>query len=97
MADRGNLTAATVRREAMADRGNLTASDVKAMLAAAGVDCSALEIRDDPAVWRDVETGRPFTSVTVSGPEGPRREAFYVLLARGLSVAPYPGRDEWSR
>jgi|HubBroStandDraft_6_1064221.scaffolds.fasta_scaffold00062_20 hypothetical protein len=81
----------------MADAGNLTASDVEAMLAEAGVDCSALEIRDDPKVWRDAATGREFTSVVISGPEEPRRAAFCALLALGLSVAPYPDHDEWSR
>jgi hypothetical protein len=81
----------------MADAGNLTARDVEAMLAEAGVDCSALEIRDDPTVWRDLETGRRSTNVVISGPDGPRGDAFAVLLARGLSVAPYLDHDEWSR
>jgi len=82
----------------VADAGQLTAAEVRVMLTGAGVDCSALEIRDDPAVWRDLETGRAHANVVVSGPEGPRREAFAVLLWRyGLSVAPYPDHDEWSR
>ncbi|HET9974331.1 MAG TPA: hypothetical protein VFQ68_39280 [Streptosporangiaceae bacterium] len=81
----------------MTDPGQLTAAEVAAMLAGAGVDCSALDIRDDPAVWRDLETGRSYTSVVIRGPEGPRRDAFFVLLARGLSVAPYPDHDAWSR
>ena len=75
----------------------LTARGVKMMLARAGVDYSALEIRDDPTVWRDLETGRASTNVIIEGPAEPRRQAFHALLDRGLSVAPYPDHDEWSR
>jgi hypothetical protein len=75
----------------------LTARGLKAILTRAGVDHAALEIRDDPAIWTNVETGERGTSVVVSGPEEPRRQASRVLYDRGLACAPYSGRDEWSR
>ena len=75
----------------------LTARGVKLMLARSGVDYSGLEIRDDPTVWRDLETGRASTNVIITGPDEVRRRAFHALLDRGLSVAPYPDHDEWSR
>jgi hypothetical protein len=78
-------------------RHPLTARGVKAMLTRARVDCCDLEITDGPVVWRDVETGERTTSVLITGPEETRRAAFRVLLERGLSVAPYPDRDYWSR
>lgn len=46
----------------------LTAHGLKAILTRAGVDHPALEIRDDQAVWTDVETGQRSTSVVASGP-----------------------------
>jgi hypothetical protein len=75
----------------------LTARGVKAMLTRAGVDHSALELRDDPAVWVNVETGERSTSVVVSGPKHVRREAAHVLYDKGLANAPYPEYDMWSR
>ncbi len=75
----------------------LTARGVKMMLARAGVDYSALTIRDDPTVWWDLETGRTSANVVIEGPEDARTAAFLALLGRGLSVAPYPDHDEWSR
>ena len=75
----------------------LTARGLEAILTRAGIDHSALEIRDDPAVWTNVETGERSTSVVVSGPKEPRRQAFHALFDRGLACAPYPERDEWSR
>jgi hypothetical protein len=75
----------------------LTARGLKAILTRAGVDHSALEIRDDPAIWTNVETGERGTSVVVSGPKEPRRQVSRVLYDRGLACAPYSGRDEWSR
>jgi hypothetical protein len=75
----------------------LTARAVKAMLTRAGVDCSALEIRDDPAVWRDLSTGRTSTSVIIEGPKELRHAASHVLWSAGLSRAPYPDHDAWSR
>jgi hypothetical protein len=80
----------------MAER-RLTARGVKAMLTRSGVDYSGLEISDDPTAWRDLETGHVSTNVVINGPEEARRAAFHVLFDRGLSVAPYPDRDEWSR
>jgi hypothetical protein len=79
----------------MADR-RLTARGVKVMLTRAGADYSGLEIRDDPTVWRDLETGHASTNVIISGPEEARTRAFHALLDCGLSVAPYPDHDEWS-
>jgi hypothetical protein len=67
------------------------------MLTRARVDYCDLEITDGPVVWRDVETGERTTSVLITEPEETRRAAFRVLLERGLSVAPYPDRDYWSR
>jgi hypothetical protein len=78
-------------------KGQLTARGVKAMLTRAGVDHSALEITSDPTVWRDVETNELTTSVIVAGPKEQRTQAFHALFDRGLSVAPYPDRDYWSR
>jgi hypothetical protein len=75
----------------------LTARGVKAMLARSGIDCSRLTITDDPTVWRDLETGERTTSVVIEGPEAARTAASRALLDRGLSVAPYPDRDYWSR
>lgn len=75
----------------------LTARGVKLMLARSGVDYSGLEIRDDPTVWRDLETGHASTNVIITGPDELRDRAFHALLDRGLSVAPYPDHDEWSR
>jgi hypothetical protein len=63
----------------------------------AGVDHSALEIHDDPAVWTNVETGERSTSVVVSGPKDLRWRATSVLYDKGLSNAPYPEYDMWSR
>jgi hypothetical protein len=67
------------------------------MLTRAGVDHSALEIRDDSAVWTNVETGERSTSVVVSGPKEPRWQASWVLYDKGLSNAPYPEYDMCSR
>jgi ribosomal protein S11 len=67
------------------------------MLRRSGVDYSVLLITDDPVVWRDVETGERTTSVIVRGPENARRAAFHALFDRGLSVAPYPDLDYYSR
>lgn len=75
----------------------LSARGLKAMLTRAGVDHSALEIRDDPAVWTNVETGEQSTSVVVSGPKDTRRQASWVLYDKGLANAPYPDCDKWSR
>jgi hypothetical protein len=65
----------------------LTARGLKAILTRAGVSHSALEIRDDPAVWTNVETGERSTSVVVGGPKELRRQASGVLYAKGLSNA----------
>jgi hypothetical protein len=75
----------------------LTARALKGILTRAGVDHSGLEIRDDPAVWTNVENGERGTSVVVSGPTEPRRQASRILSDRRLACAPYSGRDEWSR
>jgi hypothetical protein len=75
----------------------LTARGVKTMLSRAGVDYSALTITDDPAVWTDLETGRRSTSVKIEGPKEARWQAQVVLFDKGLSNAPYPDHDEWSR
>lgn len=76
----------------------LTARGVKAMLTRAGVDCSALTITEDPAVWTDLETGRQSTSVKIEGPKEQREAAWDVLFyGRGLGCAPYPEYDMWSR
>jgi hypothetical protein len=80
----------------MADR-QLTARGVEMMLTRAGVDYSGLEIYDDPTLWRDLDTGRTSTNVVVKGAAEARRAAFHILFDRGLSVAPYSDRDEWSR
>jgi hypothetical protein len=77
--------------------GPLTARGLKGMLTRGGVDHSDLQVGDDPAVWEDVETGERGTSVVVSGPKEARRQASHVLYDHGLSCAPYPDRDMWSR
>ncbi len=81
----------------MTARRPLTARGLKAMLTRAGVDHSALEIRDDYAVWTNAETGQRSTSVVVSGPKEARREAGHVLYDKGLANAPYPECDMWAR
>ena len=82
----------------MTARRPLTARGLKAMLTRAGVDHSALEIHEDPAVWTNVETGQRSTSVVVSGPKEAREAAWDVLFwGRGLGCAPYPEYDMWSR
>ena len=81
----------------MAAVSKLTARGVKLMLTRAGVDYSGLEITDDGTRWRDLETGQVHTNVVIKGPEEARTRAFHVLFDRGLSVAPYPDHDEWSR
>lgn len=55
----------------------LSVRGLKAMLTRAGVDHPALEIRDEPAVWTNAETGQRSTSVVVSGPKdaASRRQA----------------------
>jgi hypothetical protein len=78
-------------------RRPVTARGIKGMLTRAGVDHPALEIRDDYAVWTNVETGQRSTSVVVSGPKEARREAGHVLYDKGLANAPYPECDMWSR
>lgn len=75
----------------------LTPRGVKAMLTREGVDYSALTITHDPEVWRDVETGVGSTSVKVEGPSPERRAARWALMEHGLSVAPYPNVDYFSR
>jgi hypothetical protein len=75
----------------------LTARGVKMMLARAGVDYSALTVTEDPAVWTDLETGRQSTSVKIEGPEEARWQAALALYSHGLSNAPYPEYDMWSR
>lgn len=81
----------------MSARRPLTARGLKAILTCAGVDHSALQVRDHPPVWTNVETRERSTSVIVSGPTGPRQQAFHALFDSGLACAPYPDRDEWSR
>lgn len=79
-------------------RPALTARGVKTILTRAGVDHHAqLAITDDPTVWESLETGRRNTSVRITGPREARRHAAGVLFGKGLSCAPYPDRDEWSR
>jgi hypothetical protein len=78
-------------------RRPLTARGLKAMLTRAGVDHSELEIRDDYAVWTNVETGQHSTSVVISGPKDLRWQAASVLYDKGLANAPYPECDMWSR
>jgi hypothetical protein len=78
-------------------RRDLTVRCVKAMLTKAGVDHCALEIYRDPAVWTNLETGRQKTSVVIKGPKDARWQASHVLYERGLSNAPYPDLDMWSR
>ena len=75
---------------------NLTARGVKTMLTRAGVDHSALTIRDDDTVRRDLETGAA-AAVIIEGPREARTRAYHVLFDRGLSVAPHSDHDEWSR
>lgn len=75
----------------------LTVEDVKGILSGLGVDYSALAIEHDPAVWADLETGRGTTSVVIRGPRELRLRAWDALEAAGLSCAPYPDRDCWSR
>ena len=76
----------------------LTARGVKIMLGRAGVDYSGLVIRDEHAVWIDVETGeRSQGSVVIEGPRDARKAAFWVLFDKGLSIAPYSKYDVWSR
>ena len=76
----------------------LTARGVKMMLARAGIDHSKLTITYDPAVWTDLETGAQSTSVKIEGPREQREAAWDVLFYRpGLSCAPYPEYDMWSR
>lgn len=77
--------------------GQLTAAEVVAILTEAGVDVTQLDIHDDNAAWTNMSTGEVRTSVIVTGHKMHRDHAFGVLMARGLSVAPYPERDEWSR
>jgi hypothetical protein len=67
------------------------------MLTRAGLEHSALEIRDDYAVWTNVETGQRSTSVEVSGPKEASGAAGHVLYDKGLANAPYPEYDMWSR
>lgn len=64
----------------------LTARGVRAMLTRSGVDHSQLDITADLA-----------GSVIVRGPQDARRQAWLALFDRGLTVAPYPGYDIWSR
>jgi hypothetical protein len=75
---------------------NLTARGVKTMLTRAGVDHSALTIRDDDTVRRNLETGAA-AAVIIEGPKEARTRAYHVLFDRGLSVAPHSDHDEWSR
>lgn len=75
----------------------LTARGLRAMLTRSGVDHSQLAITDDPAVWTELETGKRSTSVIVKGPEDIRWQAARALYERGLSCAPYPEYDMWSR
>jgi hypothetical protein len=76
---------------------DLTARGVKLMLTRACVDYSGLVIKDDPAVWVDVETGAARTSVVISGPKPKRDEVNAFLFSKGLAHAPYPEYDMWSR
>jgi hypothetical protein len=78
-------------------RRPLTARGVKAILTRAGIDYSALEIREDFTVWTNVETGEQSTCVVVSGPKELRTLTFHALYDKGLACAPYPDHDEWSR
>ena len=78
-------------------RQDLTVGAIEAMLTRSGVDCSALEICHDLAVWTNLETGAQRTSIVIKGPKEARRQASHVLYERGLSNAPYPGLDMWSR
>ena len=75
----------------------LTARGVKTLLTKAAVDYSALTITDDPDVWVNIQTGIGNTSVKIEGPREARKKAWWVLFNRGLSNAPYPEYDMWSR
>jgi hypothetical protein len=66
------------------------------MLTRAGVDCSVLDIIEDPEVWADLETGEQATSVVITGQREARRAAAAVLYEAGLSNAPYSDLDMWS-
>jgi hypothetical protein len=78
-------------------RRPLTGRGLKAILTRAGVGHSALEVRDDPAVRTNVETGERRRSVVVGGPKDLRWRASAVLYEKGLRNAPYPEYDMWSR
>ena len=75
----------------------LTARGVKVILTRAGIDHSVLEITNDYTVWVSIETGQRSTSVIISGLTSERRAAAAVLYDKGLSNAPYPEYDSWSR
>ena len=71
-------------RRTAATAVRLPVRGVKAILTRAGVDHSELEIYQG-------------TSVVIKGPREARRQASHVLYERGLSNAPYPDLDMWSR
>ncbi len=80
----------------------LTARGLKQMLTRAGVDHAQLEFAEQQVTARrlDVDYTGPWekvTQVVVTGPKECRTAAFHVLFDKGLSIAPYPDRDIWSR
>jgi hypothetical protein len=75
----------------------LTARGVKLILSRNGVNHSALTITDDPQMWTDLDTGAKTASVKIEGPKELRRAATRALFDKGLSEAPYPEYDLWSR
>jgi hypothetical protein len=82
--------------------GGLTARGVKMRLTRAKVDFSTLTITEEVVTCRrvDVDFSGPWrerNTVIVAGPKDERRDAWWALFNSGLSCAPYPDRDEWTR
>lgn len=74
------------RLEAMVrDQRKLTVRGVKAMLTREGIDYTGLEFREDD------------NRVLISGDDSVRRRVRNALLDSGLTLAPYPDCDWWSR
>jgi hypothetical protein len=77
---------------------------VKQMLARAGVDWHALTITEETITarcWADGDAGfgpwETYTQVRISGPKLEQNTAWWALMARGLSCAPYPEYSLWSK
>ena len=77
---------------------NLSIRAVRSMLTRDKVDQSQLTLTEfSRGICHPGKAETSRVEVHITGPRDARRAAATALLERGLTIAPYPERDEWQR